>query len=114
MATGLIEIMKRASLDAMENGKPCDLRFGNIVSTNPLKVQITTELIIPEALLIVPKHLTNYKVDVSFSGSTTHDGKTFSTSDSGVLTIKNSLKVGDKVALVRNQGGKVYYILDRV
>lgn len=70
MATGLIEIMKRASLDAMDANQMCDLRFGTVVSSSPLKVQITNQFTIPESLLIVPKGLTDYTVSVSMDWTT--------------------------------------------
>jgi hypothetical protein len=136
MATGMIDIMKRAAMDAVQNGKPCDLRFGTVVSTAPLKVQITTELVIPESLLVVPEYLTDYSVDVNIGSekpksqlnvSLSEETLVFSmidlndtgedvgeSVDERTLTVYNTLRVGDKVALVRNQGGKVYYILDRV
>lgn len=154
MSTGLIDIMKRSAMDAMDNAKMCDLRYGKVVSTSPLKVQITNLLTIPESMLVVPQHLTDYDVYVSLNWTTesvpnhTHQygGSTESTgggsgeyafsshahSYSGttqgagyhdhsliskktkVMTIHNALKVGDKVALLRKQGGQSYFILDRI
>lgn len=181
MATGMIEIMKVAAMDAIENSKPCDLRFGTVCSVDPLKVQITSDFIIPESLLIVPEYLTDYTVDASlgmisntsstpstpstggslgvtvegdmlvftttgasvnitvigdmlvFTPTSTNnesnvvatvdefepDEDTVDTSsveviDERTMTIYNSLQVGDKIALIRNQGGKMYYILDRI
>jgi hypothetical protein len=70
MSTGIVEIMKRAAMDAIESRQMCDLRFGTVVSTSPLKVQITNQFTIPESLLIVPKHLTDYTVKVSFNWNT--------------------------------------------
>lgn len=70
MATGLLDIMKRASMDAMDANQMCDLRFGTVVSDSPLKVNINNQLIIPESLLIVPKSLTNYTVSVSMDWTT--------------------------------------------
>lgn len=102
MSTGLLEIIKTASKDMMDNAQLCDLRYGKVVSTSPLKVQITTQLTIPSSLLIVPQHLTNYKVSATIDGVI----KT--------ITIKNALKTGDKVALLRKQGGQSYFILDRI
>jgi hypothetical protein len=74
MSTGLIDIMKRASLDAIDNAQMCDLRFGKVVSINPLKVQVTNQFTIPEALLIVPQHLKDYTVSVSMNWDTTDVG----------------------------------------
>lgn len=108
MSTGLIEIMKRASLDAMGNAQLCDLRYGTVVSTSPLKVQITNVMTIPSSLLVVPQHLTNYNVDCTIS--TTNDEQT----SKSTVTFHNALKIGDKVALLRKQGGQSYFILDRI
>ena len=130
MSTGLIEIIKVAAMEAVENSKPSDLRFGTVVSISPLKIQISSNLTLPESVLIVPKHLTDYSVVTSMGGK--HDmnisvvGNTLFITDSNsnedtptevderTITIYNALAVGDKVALVRNQGGKTYYILDRI
>lgn len=110
MSTGLIDIMKRASMGAVEASKPCDLRYGTVASTRPLKVRVTSQFVLPESMLIVPKHLTNYTVNVSANfelpaptSGTTHR-----------LTIKNALSTGDKVALLRESGGQRYYILDKI
>lgn len=102
MATGLIEIIKRASLDAMENAQMCDLREGTVVSVSPVKVKVTNLFTIPSSMLIVPQHLTNHDVEVELFG------------EEQTLTIRNELKVGDKVALLRKQGGQSYFILDRI
>lgn len=102
MATGLIEIMKRAALEADDNAKPCDLRYGTVTSKKPLKIQITNQFVLPESMLVVPQHLTNYKVDIILDGVTKN------------ITIKNELKTGDKVVLVRQRGGQSYFILDRI
>lgn len=120
MATGLIDVVKHAALEAMSNEQMCDLRYGKVVSTNPLRVQITNQLTIPSSLLVVPRQLTNYRVNVTLDWETEvnesenleehkHD-----VSGSKTITINNALKVGDKVALLRKQGGQSYFILDRI
>lgn len=133
MSTGLIDIMKRASMDAMNNAQMCDLRFGKVISVKPLKVQVTNTFIIPESLLIVPQHLTDYEVDVTvrwntedhththnitdtFTGGGSASGNTHKHDISGrkSMLIHNSLKIGDKVALIRKTGGQTYFILDRI
>lgn len=132
MSTGLVDIMKRASMDAVDNAQMCDLRFGTVVSTSPLKVQVTNLLTIPESALIVPQHLTDYTVSVTVNWSTEDHSYTHAHSipdgNSGdntythnhqvngkkSMTIHNALKSGDKVAILRKQGGQSYFILDRI
>ena len=124
MSSGLIDIMKRASIDATENSQPCDLRFGTVISTSPLKIKVTNQLVLPASLLVVPQHLTDYNMDVTVSWVT--EAKSGGSLDAAYeahaheiegrksVLIHASLKEGDKVALIRKQGGQTYYILDRI
>ncbi len=129
MSTGLIGIMKQASMSAMENQQMCDLRFGTVVSVSPLRVQISNQFTIPEALLIVPQHLTDYTVPCVYTRTATmttgttdesngHTHNITLTTEEGqnetTFIIQNALKVGDEVALLRKQGGQSYFILDRI
>ena len=139
MSTGLIEIIKRAALEATDNAQLCDLRYGTVTGVSPLKVQITNQFVIPQKLLIVPQHLTNYELECtvstpseSISGKTkestdlenesepvsTHTHEFNLTTSGGeskqTITVHNELKIGDKVALLRKQGGQSYFILDRI
>ena len=129
MSSGLIDIMKRSALDAVEAGKPCDLRYGTVTSEKPLKVRVTNQFVIPEAMLIVPQYLTDYEIETTIlpdygwetvekSGgaeeaafeSHTHDIK----HNKKKIKIHGALKVGDKVAMIRQAGGQHFFIIDRL
>ena len=114
MASGLIDIMKRAALDAMDSNQMCDLRVGTVSSVNPLKVQVTNQFTIPESLLIVPQHLTDYTVNVTVNWSTEGTDHSHGVTGNKSMTVHSALKVGDKVALIRKTGGQSYFILDRI
>lgn len=107
MSTGLIEIVKVAALNAIEQSKPMDIRKGTVIEANPLRIKITNELILPESVLIVPQRLKTYDVDVFVDWSD-------DTSGNQKLTIRNSLTEGDNVILLRIPGGKQFYVLDKV
>lgn len=98
MASGIIDIIKRASIDAEDASKPCDLRYGTVATTSPLSIRVASNFVLPSSLLIVPKHLTDYHVTINDEDA----------------TIKAHLRVGEKVALIRQRGGQAYYILDRI
>ena len=139
MSTGLVGAVKTAALDAMDNAKLCDLRYGTVVSVSPLKVKVTNQFILPQSLLIVPQHLTNYKIECTISTPSEsnsyeteksvelkdegdpiseHTHKLTITTSGGEsrqsITVHNALRVGDKVVLLRKQGGQSYLILDRI
>lgn len=101
MSTGIIETIKMAALDAIENSKPCDLRFGTVSSISPLKVKVSNDFIIPEALLVVPEHLTDYSM-VTNVGGTNSGGSSGGSSvtmnvEGETLIIKTNVAVVDEI-----------------
>lgn len=129
MSSGLVDIMKRAALEAVDTNKPCDLKYGTVISKTPLKVRITNQFIIPESMLIVPEYLTDYEIEVTIapeygwetiakSGGSAEASFESHTHDiyhtKKKIKIHGALKVGDKVALLRQAGGQHFFILDRL
>lgn len=126
MSTGLVDVIKRASLDAVESQKPCDLRFGTVISASPLKIRVTEQFVLPESTLIVPEHLTKHETKITITdeyGWKTEEEKTCETTETHrhkilsteqKVLIHNELKVGDKVVLIRMQGGQFYYVAGRI
>lgn len=101
MSTGIIETIKMAALDAIENSKPCDLRFGTVSSISPLKVKVSNDFIIPESLLVVPQHLTDYSM-ITNVGGTTSGGSSGGSSvtmnvEGETLIIKTNVAVVDEI-----------------
>lgn len=98
----LLNLIKQASLDAVNAQVPMQITYGTVVSESPLSVNIDSKLTLQEIHLEVVKSLSDYEVDIEFSGATQ------------TVIIKNSLKNGDKVAMIRFPGGKRYLVVDRV
>ena len=107
MSSGLIPLIKQAAMDVIENGQMTDLRYGTVTGVSPVTVRTTEQFNIPASLLVVPEHLTNHRVSVTIDWDTELSG-------TKTMTIRNGLRVGDKVALLRKQGGQSYLILDRI
>lgn len=129
MSTGLLDVVKRAALEAVENHKPADLRYGTVTSVKPLKIKVTNLFTIPEAMLVVPEHLTDHEIKVSVKSdygwhtqnrSGGSGDSSFASHNHGITVDKlkffvhNALKVGDKVALMRQAGGQTFLVLDRL
>jgi hypothetical protein len=124
MSSGLVHVIKQIAMDAVDNSKIPDLRFGTVISDSPLKVQVTNQFVIPASMLIVPQNLTDYEVDITIDSSygwNTEDEMVDSEPHKHELTIgekklkiHNKLKTGDKVVLLRKQGGQSYFVLDRI
>lgn len=93
MPTGLVKAIKNIAMDAVDNSTPMDLKFGIVVEDDskeepkdPFKIKVSHNLHLPYNALIIPRRITE-------------DG---------------GLQLNDKVALLRQQGGNSYYVLDRL
>lgn len=82
----------------VESLKLADVMYGTVQSTNPLLVLADQRLELDEDFLIVPDHLTEYKVTV---GGTE-------------ILIYRGLSVGDKIVLIRQQGALNFYVAGRL
>ncbi|MBP1990205.1 DUF2577 domain-containing protein [Paenibacillus eucommiae] len=91
-------IIKQASLGVVEAGKPVWIQTGTVSKIHPLEVSVEQRFTLPEDFLIVTEQLTELKLVI---GGIEH-------------TIRRGLEVGDKVLLLRMQGGLDYIILDRM
>lgn len=97
-----VELIKRIAVEAVEAGKPAGIYTGTVSSTNPLKVSLSQKITLEDDMLILPRHLTDYNVDMTVNGYRQS------------YIVHNKLKSGDVVVLVRAQEGQEYLIIDRV
>lgn len=98
MSTGLVDIMRRAAEDSFNASQYTDLKYGSVTSTDPLAVKISGTFSLPAELLVVPEYLTDH--EITLGGET--------------VLFENALKVGDKVVMIREHGGRKYFIVDRM
>lgn len=108
----MLDIIKKAAINAMDASNPVAVQIGSVVSISPLEISLDQRLTLPEAFLIVPESLTRYEIDLShvhkLSGSPdTEKALTDKT------VIREGLAVGDAVILLRVQGGQKYVVLDK-
>lgn len=132
MSLQIYNDIKGIVLDIIDAFNPTDLLGGTVVNDDPLQIEadVNSELY-DGALLVVPEYLMEHKVDVEFSNlepiegsfnlpfincgheycSVNNSGKgTFK----GELILKNKLKIGDQVMMIKCANGQRYFILDRV
>lgn len=98
-----------------------DIVFGKVIAVGPLQVQLSNNMILPNSLLMLGRHVGKYKVKVTYPDravtSINFDGKTYAVDDkvrTEVVTIDESLKVGDGVAMIRADGGQSFYIFEKL
>lgn len=81
----LIDLIKTVAVKAVEATNPVNVLFGTVVSETPLEIQIHQKLKLTEEFLVITERATQV-----------------------------NLKHGDKVVLLRVQGGQQFVVLDKV
>lgn len=130
-STDLLKTIKKAAVEAVNASNPASLMYGTVQSVSPLTIYVDQKLILPESFIIVPQHLTDYETEITFDNPdikqiyTTWDMQEREESTKAKISFKqpsvkhkitvyNALKTGDKVLLLRQQGGQKFLVLDRV
>lgn len=98
----LVETIKTAALSAFEESKPVAIVSGVVEETSPLKIKVDQKRVFTETFLDLSNNVKDYETEVTINGVTQK------------CIIHNSLKVNEKVILLRVQGGQKYLVLDRM
>ncbi|GKU79851.1 DUF2577 domain-containing protein [Paenibacillus sp. L3-i20] len=119
--SNLLSTIKNAARDAIEASNPVNLLMGVIKSEDPLEVTVDQRFTLGADFLIVPESLTRLVLDLR------HTHQYTDSSDSGTanknttaalpvepFVIRRGLEKGDKVLLLRIQGGQKFLVMDRV
>lgn len=120
----LLNIIKTASRNAVEESQPANICFGKVTSASPLKILVEQKMTLGKAQLVLSRNVTDFKTQVTVdwmtestsggSGESAFSSHSHGLSGTKELTIHNGLKTGDEVILLRQQGGQKYIVLDRV
>ncbi|TNJ68233.1 DUF2577 domain-containing protein [Paenibacillus hemerocallicola] len=112
----MLDIIKQAAKEAVEAGSPVNILFGEVIQNDPLEVNVDQRFTLDADFLNVPESLTRYEVDLKHSHTYTDDGASGTTGEAlaDKIVIRPGLQTGDKVVLLRIQGGQQYLILDKV
>jgi len=94
----MLNVIKQAALDALEASQPVAIMFGTVTKINPLEVNVDQRFTIDADFLIVSESLTKYVLNIG----------------GAEYVIRPGLQAGDRVVLIRIQGGQKYLILDKV
>lgn len=128
----LAEAIKQLSVHAVNSTSPIQFSFGVVETANPLTIRINQKMVLPDAFLILTNAVKDHSVDITVSWTTEvenqhkhgngNNGKPTDAGDEhkhGIsgrkkITIYNGLTAGEKVLLLRVQGGQSYVVIDRV
>lgn len=124
-STDLVRLMKQAAMEAVKTSQPSNIVFGTVTSASPLKIQISSKITLEKEMLMLTRNVTEFETDittVNWFTENTSGGAGYALFESHKHELKgkkhiivhNQLKSGEKVVLIKEQGGQRYIVLDRV
>lgn len=118
-AVELVKLIKKASIEAVESTKPVAVYFGTVTSISPLQINAEQKMKLGKSQLILSRNVTDYKTKITVDWLSEHSLEDTLTHKHSIvgkkeITVHNSLVVGDKVILVRQQEGQKFVVLDRI
>lgn len=120
----LLEIIKKAAVEAVDAKKPSGLLFGKVISDSPLKVLVEQKMTLSMKQLVLCRNVTDFKVMMTVkhftedkgggAGDSSYETHKHEYKGKKEFLVHNKLKTGDEVLLLRQQGGQKFIIVDRV
>jgi len=120
----LHDSIKTIALNALEASKPSGIFFGTVLSTSPLKIQVEQKMTLGAEFLVLSTLVQDFTVSMTVDHKT--EDKSGGSGDSSFAShnhdykgtksfrVHLGLKAGEKVILLRVQGGQQFIVLDRV
>jgi hypothetical protein len=110
----MLEQIKRVAAQTGEAGVPVRIMFGVVTETAPLTVMVDSRFPVTAPALIVPRELCGHTHEVK--ATVTGDMQQHTHTIPAAVTRPEAgagLKKGERVILLRNQGGQEYLVLGR-
>lgn len=119
MQQKLTQIIKQIAVDAIETKKPLDVVIGNIISVEPLKINLSQFIDIKEDMVVIPSEYKEHeekiiipeqKIDLLDENE---EEKEYTIKEQEItIKIQSKLKVGMSVYLLRFNKGQKFYLLN--
>ena len=119
MQQKLTQIIKQIAVDAIETQKPLDVVIGNIISVEPLKINLSQFIDIKEDMVVIPSEYKEHEEKIIIPEQKINlldenEEEKENTIKEQEITIKiqSKLKVGMSVYLLRFNKGQKFYLLN--
>ena len=118
MNAQLTQIIKRIAVDAIETKKPLDVVTGNIISVNPLKINLSQFIDIKEDMVVIPSEYKEHEEKIIIQEQKINlldeneEEKEYTIKEQEItIKIPTKLEVGMSVYLLRFGKGQKFYLL---
>lgn len=129
-APKLTDLIKLVTAGVINSMQLPEVYIGKVVSENPLSIRLSADNILPAKYLILTNAVKDHKVDIEVSWYTDENKHKHGNGNEGQdttevthkhaikgrkeITVYNGLTEGEKVLLLRVQGGQNYVVVDRI
>lgn len=101
-AQKLVMLIKQAAVDAVNASDPMSLKVGEVVSVSPLKISINQKITVAAQQLLLTNAVRNCCVYATIDGTRKK------------IVMDFGLNLGEKVLMLRCDGGQKFIVLDRL
>lgn len=119
MQQKLTQIIKQIAVDAIETQKPLDVVIGNIISVEPLKINLSQFVDIKEDMVVIPSEYKEHEEKIIIPEQKINlldeneEEKEYTVKEQEItIKIQSKLKVGMSVYLLRFNKGQKFYLLN--
>lgn len=119
MQQKLTQIIKQIAVDAIETNKPLDVVIGNIISVEPLKINLSQFVDIKENMVVIPSEYKEHEEKIIIPEQKINlldeneEEKEYTIKEQEItIKIQSKLKVGMSVYLLRFGKGQKFYVLN--
>lgn len=110
----LLQVIQQISQNTTNNAESIKIHFGTVTSEIPLRIKIDSKFEIGRQFLILTNDVKDYETKISFHQLKPDSGEDTLTIRNEKATVKNALKKGENVVLLKLPNGKKYIVLTRV
>ena len=124
MSAELLQLIKKAAVEAAEAAKPAKILFGTVTGVDPLVITVEQKKVLTQEFLVLTWAVKDHYVDMTVdhltenasggSGDSAYAAHNHPYVGRKKFLIHNNLLVGEKVLLLEMQGGQKFVVVDRV
>lgn len=110
----MYNVIKEISQNTVNNTSAVKVHYGQVTNVSPLRIKIDNKFELGETFLVLTNDVKKYKTTISITGPNVDDGGDDLALENKTATIDNSLKVGEKVVLIKSHDGRKYIVITRM
>lgn len=110
----IVDMIKTMANNSAQLQNPVNVLFGTITSVDPIEIEIHEKLKLTKDFIVMTERVTKYEIDLKHNHDATPSEVTTKDALVKKIVIREGLKKGDGVVMLRAQGGQQYVVIDKV